>query len=156
MLWGGSLKDSYYLKHDTNASHDPKMEAMIQRYKMAGYGRFWRLAEVLREQADGRMRRDKWCLATLAQCWKCNEKQADEFLSALINDYELIVSDKQYIWSERIKRDMAVLEKRRQEARHASAMRWHSERNADAMPGDNGGNPILGILGKVSKRGGDV
>jgi len=125
-------KDTYYLKHDTNAAHDPKIEALIHHEGMAGYGRFWRLVEMLREQEKGKMRRDKWCLSMLARNWKCSPSRVSEFLDAMIQEYELIVADDDYIWSERICRDMESLEKRRQEAQNAASMRWHRGRNADA------------------------
>ena len=126
-------KDTYYLKHDTNAAHDPKMEAMIQRFGMAGYGRFWRLAEVLREQADGKMRRDKWGMSTLSQLWRCSTSRATDFLNALIDDYELIATDKQYIWSERINRDMAILAKKREDGKKYAELRWQRDGNGLAL-----------------------
>ena len=137
-------KDMYYLKHDSNAAHDPKVESMLLRFGMEGYGRFWRLAEILREQADYHMPRKKWGLTTLAKIWGCQEGEADEYLEALISTFELIKCDGEVIWSDRICRDMIRLNKIREEAKRSADMRWQSkriktdsERNANASGNDS-------------------
>ena len=45
-------KDAYYFPHDSNARHDPKIVAMTAVYGMAGYGYYWAIIEILREQKD--------------------------------------------------------------------------------------------------------
>lgn len=121
-------KDTYYLKHDSNAAHDPKIESMLLRFGMAGYGRFWSLAELLREQSDGKMPRKKWGLSTLAKIWGCSEVDADEYLEALISTFELIRCDGEMIWSDRVCRDMEHVNKKREEARRSIGIRWENER----------------------------
>jgi hypothetical protein len=119
------MKDSYYLKHDTNAAHDPKTELMIHRYGMAGYGRYWRLAEILRDQENGKLRKDDLCLDMLSLCWKCNREKVASFLNDLVDCYKLISTDGEYIWSERINRDMACLEYQREQGRIGGLKRWN-------------------------------
>lgn len=41
-----------FFPHDTNASQDIKLELLLDDYGMAGYGRWWRLCELL-GAADG-------------------------------------------------------------------------------------------------------
>ena len=41
-----------FFPHDTNASQDIKLEMLLDDYGMAGYGRWWRLCELL-GAADG-------------------------------------------------------------------------------------------------------
>ena len=41
-----------FFPHDTNASQDIKLELLLDEYGMAGYGRWWRLCELL-GAADG-------------------------------------------------------------------------------------------------------
>jgi len=120
-------KDNYYLKHDSNAAHDPKVAAMIQRFGMEGYGRFWRLAEILREQADHHLPRGKWGLTSVANAWGCAEKDADEFLESLISTYELLRTDGETVWSDRLLRDMDLLDKKREQARQKANARWEKE-----------------------------
>jgi len=147
-------KDVYYLKHDTNAAHDPKVEAMVHRYGMAGYGRYWRLAELLREQEGGKLRRDKWCNATLAQCWKCSPEKAGEFLSSLLEDFELLSADDDFIWSDRILRDMATMEKHREDGRNGALMRWHKSPNGQPIANQSHPNTRRGRIGEEGKKGG--
>ena len=40
-------KDAYYFSHDANARLDPKNQAMICKYGMAGYGMYWIIIEML-------------------------------------------------------------------------------------------------------------
>lgn len=47
-------KDSYWFHHDSNAKDDPKCMLLIDQLGMEGYGIYWMLLEVLREQPDYR------------------------------------------------------------------------------------------------------
>lgn len=47
-----STKDAYYFPHDSNAKDDPKCVLLIEQLGMEGYGIYWMLIEVLREQPD--------------------------------------------------------------------------------------------------------
>ena len=40
-------RTTYYFSHDGNAAQDPKMQALISVYGMEGYGRYWRLIEMI-------------------------------------------------------------------------------------------------------------
>jgi hypothetical protein len=43
-------KDAYYFSHDSNAKDDPKCVLLIEQLGLEGYGIFWVLIEILREQ----------------------------------------------------------------------------------------------------------
>lgn len=45
-------KDAYYFTHDSNAKDDPKCVLLIEQLGMEGYGIYWVLVEILREQPD--------------------------------------------------------------------------------------------------------
>jgi len=45
-------KDSCYFSHDSNAKDDPKCMLLIDQLGLEGYGIYWMLVEVLREQPD--------------------------------------------------------------------------------------------------------
>ena len=45
-------KDAYYFSHDSNAKDDPKCALLIDQLGMEGYGIYWMLIEVLRDQPD--------------------------------------------------------------------------------------------------------
>ena len=48
----GAAKPMAFFPHDTNASQDMKIELLLDDFGMAGYGRWWRLCELL-GAADG-------------------------------------------------------------------------------------------------------
>ena len=47
-----AAKPMAFFPHDTNASQDIKLELLLDEYGMEGYGRWWRLCELL-GAADG-------------------------------------------------------------------------------------------------------
>lgn len=46
------MKKTYYFQHDYNARNDPKLQAVMIKYGLAGIGAFWCIVEMLYEQ-DG-------------------------------------------------------------------------------------------------------
>lgn len=44
--------NAYYFSHDSNAKDDPKCMLLIDQLGLEGYGIFWVLIEVLRDQPD--------------------------------------------------------------------------------------------------------
>jgi hypothetical protein len=45
-------KDAFYFSHDSNAKDDPKCMMLIEQLGLEGYGIFWILVEMLRDQPD--------------------------------------------------------------------------------------------------------
>ena len=45
-------KDAYYFPHDSNAKDDPKCVMLIEELQLEGYGIYWVLIEILREQPN--------------------------------------------------------------------------------------------------------
>lgn len=45
-------KDAFYFSHDSNAKDDPKCVLLIEQLGMEGYGIYWMLIEILRDQPD--------------------------------------------------------------------------------------------------------
>lgn len=45
-------KDAYYFSHDSNAKDDPKCMLLIEQLGLEGYGIFWVLVEILRDQSS--------------------------------------------------------------------------------------------------------
>ena len=46
------MKRVPYFSHDADSRRDPKMTALISRYGMGGYGSFWVIIEMFREQDE--------------------------------------------------------------------------------------------------------
>lgn len=47
-----NTKDTYWFRHDSNAKDDPKCVLLIDQLGLEGYGIYWVLVEILREQPE--------------------------------------------------------------------------------------------------------
>ncbi|RYM02782.1 DUF4373 domain-containing protein [Sporolactobacillus sp. THM7-7] len=138
-------KDAYYFSHDSNARYDPKILAMRAVYGMEGYGRYWCLIEILRDEDGYKLEKTKHLFDALAMQMQCERNAAHEFVDACINEFGLLREDDEYIWSDSLINRMENKDKKSEKARKAAQKRWqkssndagsmHSEceRNADAM-----------------------
>jgi hypothetical protein len=153
------MKDAYYFSHDSNARNDPKILAMRTVYKSVGYGWFWMIIEILREQADFKLPITKYTFSSLAIQLQCECKEIEKFIHDCINEFVdenggLLSSDDKYIWSNSLIKRMQIKEDKR-EAKYAAVKRWNqeqSESNANAEQTDNGSNPKKGKESKENKK----
>jgi hypothetical protein len=110
------MKDAYYLKHDTNAHRDPKMMRLRAKWGNEGYGAFWILAEVMRDQDWGRL--------LLEDAEVLGLEIRFEKLPDLIQDccdWGIFESDETQFWSPRMVRDMQNLAEVRESKRQAGS-----------------------------------
>ena len=130
-------KEAYYFSHDANAKDDPKILRLRMELGWEGYGLFWALIELLRNESDHRMRTHYKSIAFALQT-------QEDSIKKIINDFDLFALEDEYFWSESLLKRMELKEERSEKAREsakkrwnkdldANAMRTHSERNADAM-----------------------
>lgn len=83
------MKDAYFIRHDSNATDDPKIVLLIDELGLEGYGIFWVLVETLRTQ-DNYSYPYKLVKA-LARRHKTTEKK----IQRVICDYDLFIVDKE-------------------------------------------------------------
>ena len=130
-------KEAYYFSHDANAKDDPKILQLRMEMGWEGYGLFWALIELLRNESNYRMRTHCKSIAFALQT-------QEDSIKKIIHDFDLFVVDGDYFWSESLLKRMELKGERSEKAREsakkrwnkendANAMRTHSERNADAM-----------------------
>ena len=130
-------KEAYYFSHDANAKDDPKILRLRMDLGWEGYGLFWALVELLRNESDHRMRMHYKSIAFALQTHETS-------IEKIVNDYDLFCTDGHFFWSESLLKRMELKEERSEKAREsakkrwnrdndANAMRTHSERNANAM-----------------------
>ena len=130
-------KEAYYFSHDANAKDDPKILQLRMEMGWEGYGLFWALIELLRNESDHRMRTHYKSIAFALQT-------QEDSIKRIINDFDLFGLDDQFFWSESLLKRMELKEERSEKARESAKKRWnrdndanamltHSERNADAM-----------------------
>lgn len=153
------MKEAFYFSHDSNARHDPKILEMRSVYGMEGYGWYWVIIEMLREQEDYRIKITKHVYNAFAMQMQCTADAVHSYIDACINEFDLLVSDGEYFWSESLLNRMKVKDEKSQKAKKAANARWQkdsnskgsmqlqSESNANAMQTQCEGNAI-----KESKR----
>ncbi|MBT9167753.1 MAG: hypothetical protein DDT19_01093 [Syntrophomonadaceae bacterium] len=125
-------KDAYYFSHDSNARNDPKILRMRRIYKSEGYGWYWALVEMLREEENYKLNIEDGSNA-LAMQMQCEENVAHTFVKFCIDPCKLFASDGVYFWSNSLLRRMEKKEEKSEKARQAALSRWDKNRNANAM-----------------------
>ena len=104
-----------YFSHDSNASHDIKCRRLIRREGMAGYGRWWRLCELLADTDGHRLSIDTSEDAEL-YAEELQYDTVDEFMAFLIvlKDVGLInMPGDGTIYSDRMMRNAEYFGKKR-------------------------------------------
>jgi hypothetical protein len=141
-------KEAYYFSHDANARQDPKISALMSVYGAEGYGWYWILVEMLREQSDYTLdKQGKYTFNALAMQMHCKRDAAEKFVHDCIEEFELFDTDGVKFWSNSLLRRMAMREELSQKRKKAAEKRWskqekdtndmqmHSTSNADGMQG---------------------
>lgn len=119
-------KDAYYFTHDSNAKDDPKCALLIDQLGMEGYGIYWMLIEVLRDQADY-----KYPLALLPSLAR-KYNTTPQKIEAVIRGYQLFVVEGGVVFlSESLVRRMGEWEdaklRRSLAAKKANEVRWKKQ-----------------------------
>ncbi len=129
-------KDAYYFTHDSNAKDDPKCALLIDQLGMEGYGIYWMLIEVLRDQPDY-----KYPLALLPSLAR-KYNTTPQKIEAVVRGYQLFVAEGGVVFlSESLIRRMSewndVKLRRSFAAKKANEVRWgkqlESERNPNGL-----------------------
>lgn len=103
-----------WFPHDSNAHRDPKIVALISVYTIAGYGRYFLILELLREQRDYKLSiTNKYWLSTLAIYLQFTLDEAKTFIYDLVTEFELLQQDDEFLWSPAQCRRMAFWDERK-------------------------------------------
>ena len=126
-------KDAYYFTHDSNAKDDPKCALLIDQLGMEGYGIYWMLIEVLRDQPDY-----KYPLALLPSLAR-KYNTTPQKIEAVIRGYQLFVIEGGVVFiGEALVRRMNewndVKLRRSLAARKANEVRWGKQLESDRNP----------------------
>ena len=137
-------KDAYYFKHDANARSDPKIMAMRSVYKAEGYGWYWMIVEILREQSTYTLTVDEFTWSTLAMQLHCDSDVVERFVKDCATRFRdeagpLLHLEDGKIWSESLIRRMESFDEQRPKKQYAAHVRWHGE-DAGALQMQSGSN----------------
>lgn len=117
------MKDAYYFKHDSNARHDPKIKALINKYNIEGYGRFWVVIEMLREASNYKLEDKAYIWDALAEQMKCPVPQVKVFIKDCIEEFELFVQEDGFFYSASLLGRMTILNEIRSKRKFAADVR---------------------------------
>lgn len=121
-------KEAHCLSHYANARNDPKILILRSIYGLEGYGRYWVLIEMLREQADCKIMLNKYIWNALAMQMQCTADEAHAFVEFCIEEACLLASDGDAFWSPSLMVEMKpendAKNARSERARKAAEARW--------------------------------
>ncbi len=114
-------KDAYYFSHDANAHHDPKIIKLRQKHGWSGYGIYWALVELLRNESDYKLTAN---YSLYAYALQTDEKCIKE----VVEDFDLFVVENGNFYSASLLKRMEWKEAKSQKAREAADIRWKKKR----------------------------
>lgn len=127
------MKDAYYFSHDANARHDPKIIKMISSYGMEGYGWYWVIIEMLREQDNYKLNiSDQGDMEVIASQSYSEPNTIQKYLDDCIKAFKLFKKSNKYLWSESLLNRMKKMEEKREKSRNAAKIRWDRTCQSDA------------------------
>jgi len=149
-------KDAYYFFHDSNARNDPKILAMRSVYGAEGYGWYWMLIEIFRDDSVYKIPMNKYTYPTLAMQLHCDcntiEKYVDDCCTSFVDSHgSLLAKNDEFLWSPAFLKRMSLVDGKRNKNRNAANKRWGNEptlfdNDANAMPPQSSGNPDARII----------
>jgi hypothetical protein len=146
-----SIKDAYYFSHDSNAIIDPKILDMRADYGLEGYGLYWVIIEMLRNQVNYKLEYSKSTTRAIKTLSNASI-DVQNFIKDCIEEYSLFKVDQTYFYSESLIRRMDywadTRQKRTDAAKKAAKARWKDgdstenvcDRNADEVQSQSEGN----------------
>lgn len=109
-------KDTFYFSHDYSTTSDPKIQAFLSMYGASGYGVFWRIIEMLHEDQQNKLPLKKYIYTAIGFQLKVDPVEVEKMIHCLIDDCEILKSDDDCFYSERVLNNMekrkSVIEKR--------------------------------------------
>jgi len=107
-------KDTYYFKHDSNAKDDPKCMLLIDQLGLEGYGIYWVLVEMLRDQPEY-----KYPMKLLPVLAKRYLTSAEKFMTVVKNYALFEIENDEFFFSKSLIDRMQPLEVNREKRRIA-------------------------------------
>lgn len=143
----GPNKDAYYFPHFSNARHDRKIKRLRKELGIEGYGIFFMILEVLRDQED------------FSYPMSDIDLLSDEFntsmqkVEVVITQYKLFkIDDDKFFYSPKLIEYLKPYLERSKRARDAAMKRWHGSSDANALPKHYDSNAKRGEKSKKEKK----
>lgn len=125
-------KDAYFFSHDCNARNDPKILALRSVYGAEGYGVYFMLVEILREQPEYRLSVNKYIWNTLAMQMQVEASRLEQIITDCCTEFAengstLLVNDGEYLYSASLLRRMGKVDDISNLRREAAQKRWKNQ-----------------------------
>lgn len=125
-------KDAYFFSHDCNARNDPKILALRSVYGAEGYGVYFMLVEILREQPEYRLSVNKYIWSTLAMQMQVEASRLEQIINDCCTEFSengntLLVNDGEYLYSASLLRRMGKVDDISNLRREAARKRWENK-----------------------------
>lgn len=127
-------KDTYYFSHDSNAITDTKILNMRADYTLEGYGLYWCIIEMMRNEEKYRLELSSNTYRAI-KALTATTIDIEKYIYDCINEYKLFKTDEKCFWSESLLRRMKLVEEKSERARQKAQKRWTTE-NATAQKND--------------------
>lgn len=138
-------KDAYFFSHDCNARNDPKILALRSVYGAEGYGVYFMLIEILREQPEYKLAVNKYIWSTLAMQMQVDASRLEQIISDCCAEFSengntLLVNDGKFLYSASLLRRMGKVDDISNLRREAAKKRWGNKpcKVSDGSDGCNG------------------
>ena len=105
-------KETYYFSHDSNAITDTKILNMRADYGLEGYGLFWAIIEMMRNEESYKLQADKKIYRAIKTLTNTNI-DVEKYVQDCINEYELFKEDNGYFFSNSLLKRMLEKVKQR-------------------------------------------
>lgn len=117
------MREAIYFSHDSNAKDDPKCMLLIDQLGLEGYGAFWILVEVLREQPGYRYPLN--LLPILAKRYNVTASK----LEIVVRSYDLFeIAEDTFFFSNSLNKRMEVMDVKKEQKRLAGIASGESRR----------------------------
>ena len=123
------MKDAYYFPHDSNARNDQRLLRVRMKYGMEGYGIYFGIIEILREQSDYKLGSCQF--ESIAFDLRVDVKKVEDIV---MGEFVLFEWDSEYseFWSTSLKRRMEKLDLIKQKRAEAGRIGGKSKASAKA------------------------
>ena len=122
-------KNIYYFSHDCNARNDEKILVMRSIYGLEGYAMYFMIIEILREQADFKLKDTKYLPNALAVQLGTDVETIQKFLDDCCDEFNLFVRKDGFIYSESLNRRMGIVDEISKKRKEAASKRWENMQN---------------------------
>lgn len=104
------MKKTYYFQHDFEAISDPKIQFILAKFGGIGYGLWWRIVEMLHQEENNKLQHKEYIYFALSNQLQCEQDLVKSFIKSCIEDVELLDSDGECFWSERVLKNVGKMQ----------------------------------------------